>query len=208
MRHRDDLPTGNKPAPGDLAFVQGFVNTVDLESGRDALATPAEVGRWLEHHGLVAPSTPVGAAERERVIAFREALRALLRSHHGQPLEAAARAALEAAAVPLRLHFPAAGGGRLEPVGDGVDGALGRLQAILYRAMAEGHWDRLKVCLNDTCQWAFYDASRNRSGTWCTMEVCGNRMKVRAHRRRQSGEDEPEDESRGAPESAPDGATT
>jgi predicted RNA-binding Zn ribbon-like protein len=52
--------------------------------------------------------------------------------------------------------------------------------------MLQGIWPRLKICLSDTCQWAFYDASKNRSGNWCSMEVCGNRMKVRSHRRRKS----------------------
>jgi predicted RNA-binding Zn ribbon-like protein len=48
----------------------------------------------------------------------------------------------------------------------------------------------LKICTNDECQWAFYDHSRNRSGAWCTMAVCGNRMKGRAFRRRQAESDE------------------
>ncbi|MGH2778535.1 MAG: CGNR zinc finger domain-containing protein, partial [Actinomycetota bacterium] len=31
---------------------------------------------------------------------------------------------------------------------------------------------------------AFYDHSKNRSGKWCTMRVCGNRAKTRAYRER------------------------
>jgi len=54
------------------------------------------------------------------------------------------------------------------------------------RAKEEGIWSRLKVCPNEACQWAFYDRSRNRSGRWCMMEVCGNRMKARSFRQRQS----------------------
>jgi len=42
----------------------------------------------------------------------------------------------------------------------------------------------LKVCPADTCQWAFYDASRKRSAVWCDMRVCGNRAKVRGFRER------------------------
>jgi len=61
---------------------------------------------------------------------------------------------------------------------------MGRLLATMYDAMATGTWVRLKACTNDECQWAFYDHSRNRSGAWCTMAVCGNRMKGRAFRRR------------------------
>ena len=48
--------------------------------------------------------------------------------------------------------------------------------------MADGTWRRLKACREDTCQWAFYDRSKNRSGTWCSMAVCGNRAKARAYR--------------------------
>ncbi len=57
--------------------------------------------------------------------------------------------------------------------------------AIVVRAMADGSWSRIKACRNDTCRWLFYDQSRNRSGTWCTMAICGSRMKARAYRARQ-----------------------
>jgi predicted RNA-binding Zn ribbon-like protein len=52
--------------------------------------------------------------------------------------------------------------------------------------MAAGTWDRLKACRQETCRWAFYDNTKNRSGVWCTMEVCGNRAKARSYRERQS----------------------
>jgi len=41
--------------------------------------------------------------------------------------------------------------------------------------------ERLGTC--DGCDWLFIDTSRNRSRRWCTMEDCGNRAKVRRHRR-------------------------
>ncbi|WP_221891064.1 CGNR zinc finger domain-containing protein [Microbispora sp. KK1-11] len=44
-------------------------------------------------------------------------------------------------------------------------------------ALADGTWARLKVCVNDDCQWAFYDNSRSRTGRWCSMRLCGNRAK-------------------------------
>ena len=34
------------------------------------------------------------------------------------------------------------------------------------------------------CGWLFIDTSRNHSRRWCTMEDCGNRAKVRRHRKR------------------------
>jgi predicted RNA-binding Zn ribbon-like protein len=51
--------------------------------------------------------------------------------------------------------------------------------------MHDGTWSRMKACRNDTCHWAFYDASRNRSGKWCSMAICGNRAKVANYRERQ-----------------------
>jgi predicted RNA-binding Zn ribbon-like protein len=61
---------------------------------------------------------------------------------------------------------------------------LARLAAIVARSQAEGTWPRMKACPNDSCHWAFYDRSRNRSRTWCTMSVCGNRAKARSYRAR------------------------
>jgi predicted RNA-binding Zn ribbon-like protein len=54
-------------------------------------------------------------------------------------------------------------------------------------AMLDGSWARLKACAGPECEWAFYDRSRNRSGLWCDMAVCGSRHKVRAYRSRQRG---------------------
>jgi predicted RNA-binding Zn ribbon-like protein len=51
--------------------------------------------------------------------------------------------------------------------------------------MAAGTFQRLKVCANEACQLTFFDSSKNRSGRWCSMSRCGNRMKGRAYRRRQ-----------------------
>jgi predicted RNA-binding Zn ribbon-like protein len=61
---------------------------------------------------------------------------------------------------------------------------MGRLLAIVADAQEAGTWPRLKACLADDCQWAFYDLSRNRSAVWCDMRVCGNRAKVRGFRER------------------------
>jgi predicted RNA-binding Zn ribbon-like protein len=119
-------------------------------------------------------------------IELREALRAHLLAHHGVPLDPAAVATLDAASrrARLTLRFTGPDQTLLEPAAGGVDGALGRLLAIIDAAVQDGSWQRLKVCPAETCQWAFYDASRNRSAVWCDMRVCGNRAKVRGYRER------------------------
>lgn len=176
------------PAPGSLGLVQAFVNTLDLETGGDELADRPALGAWLAARGLLPPATPVAAADLERAVELRQALRALLLANHDGRPERAALQVLDRTAADARLgpRFRASGRYRLEPATAGVRGALGRVVAAVSEAMDEGTWPRLKACRNDACQWAFYDASRNRSGAWCRMAVCGNRMKVRAFRRRRS----------------------
>ncbi|MEP6468748.1 MAG: CGNR zinc finger domain-containing protein [Chloroflexota bacterium] len=60
----------------------------------------------------------------------------------------------------------------------------GRVTCQRALVVACSSWSRVKACRNDTCRWLFYDHSRNRSGTWCAMAICGSRMKSRAYRSR------------------------
>lgn len=179
----------SNPAPGALETVRAFVNTLDIDDGIELLTGPDELAHWLAEHDLAdggATDLRAGAADVRHAIELREALRAHLLAHHDQPLPADAAATLDAAAqrARLTLRFSGPDATSLEPGAGGVDGALGRLLAIVARAIEDGTWRRLKVCPADTCQWAFYDASRNRSAVWCDMRVCGNRAKVRGFRER------------------------
>ena len=72
----------------------------------------------------------------------------------------------------------------LAPAIPGFAGAMARLLVPVAQAIGDGSWQRVKACRANDCRWAFYDRSRNRSGVWCEMAVCGNRTKVRAYRER------------------------
>ncbi len=65
---------------------------------------------------------------------------------------------------------------------------MGTLLIPVAESIADGSWQRAKACRASDCMWAFYDRSRNRSGTWCDMAVCGNRTKVRAYRARSTAD--------------------
>ena len=177
------MPT---PAPHELAVLEAFVNTWDLEDDADALPTPAALSEWLAEHGLSEPGEAFGHEDLARAVAFREALRALLLANNGDALDPAAPVALSEAADRARLTVAVDADGRasVEPRAGGVDRAFGRLLAIVARAQAEGSWERMKACPWHTCHVAFYDHSRNRSRTWCSMAVCGNRAKAQTYRRR------------------------
>jgi predicted RNA-binding Zn ribbon-like protein len=174
-------------APGELEHVRAFVNTIDLEEGTEELSGRDELAGWLVHHELAPAGLVATSADVEHAVGLREALRAVLLAHnadgfvHGDVAAALDRAA---ARSDLRLRFDKTGSGTLEPEAGGVDGAIGRLLAIVHRSAADGTWSRLKACRDETCAWAFYDHTKNRSGAWCNMAVCGNRAKARAYRER------------------------
>jgi len=176
----------SNPAPGELELVRAFINTWDADEGREDVAGPAELRAWLTEHDLLDARARVTALDHRQAIAVRESLRAVLLAHAGLDLDPSAPPVLDEAARRARLgvRFDAHGHVRMAPEAGGVAGALGRLLAIVAAAQDEGTWARLKACLADDCQWAFFDRSRNRSAVWCDMKVCGNRQKVRSYRER------------------------
>ena len=161
MSPRYDVP---KAAPQPLREVQLFVNSVDLEHELDWLPD------WLAERGLD------GALDRAR--ALREALRALVLSNNGAMVDPDALELVNGAAARLPLQLEADGRLRVGAGRDALDGVV----AIALGAMLDGTWPRLKACRN--CCWSFYDYSPNRSATWCSMQLCGNRKKTRAYRNR------------------------
>jgi predicted RNA-binding Zn ribbon-like protein len=164
-------------------FVSAILRRVPLD---DELRPPHAAGDWLAERGLLAPGSAVSATGLERLIELRELLRHLAAANNGHPLEPEVLPALNriAAAAPLVVRFQSHSEAGLAPAVDGIDGAIGRLLAMVFAAMSDGTWQRLKRCPGTGCPATFYDASRNRTGTWCAMSVCGNRTKVRKYQQR------------------------
>lgn len=163
-------------APGRLELVRRFANTLDLEHGREALHSPAQLQKLLVELGLIDRGARVTGDHLARAHDLRDTLRRLALANNGVATDAALEATLT-----VRVDDR---DGVLEPVERDVDGAFADLVGIVYTAMADGSWTRLKACRRDVCRWLFYDRSRNRSAVWCQMSVCGNRTKTRAYRAR------------------------
>jgi predicted RNA-binding Zn ribbon-like protein len=165
--------------------VQAFLNSfydLELEHGAELLSDPASLESWLRRRGLIDGSGALRPVDLTRALVVRERLRDL--AHGTAALEQLNEAATGAT---VEVRFSAAGPRFTASPGAGIDGALGRLLAIAATAMIDGSWDRLKVCPGEHCGWAFYDHSRNQTGRWCSMAVCGGRAKARAHYHRQRG---------------------
>jgi len=196
-----------RQAPGELERVRRFVNTREVGHVTDRLTDPPALAAWLEQEGLAPAGTRATRVDLGRAVALREALRVILLAHTGAagdggadeadgadgaggadtaPADACRVLDEAAARARLRVRFGDDGGASLAPDARGVNGALGRLVAIVHESISQGTWGRLKVCRDRSCEWAFYDHTKNRSGTWCSMEGCGNRAKARAFRERRA----------------------
>ncbi|MBY0247927.1 MAG: CGNR zinc finger domain-containing protein [Nitrospiraceae bacterium] len=53
--------------------------------------------------------------------------------------------------------------------------------------LSSSHLFLIKKCANAPCILYFLDTTKNHTRNWCSMQMCGNRMKVAAHYRRSRG---------------------
>ncbi len=175
-------------APGRLAIVQDLANSFDLRRGRDELATAEDAARWLAVHGLVESVPGLAKPDLERMHELRAALRGLLLANNGQPQRGDDLDVLNAAIRRSGLwpRVTRDGSARVVNPGHGFLFGLGEILIVVLDAIGDGTWGRLKACPGDACNYAFYDRSRNSSRTWCSMDRCGSRSKMRAYRTRRS----------------------
>jgi predicted RNA-binding Zn ribbon-like protein len=176
---------------GDLAL--DFLNTrmrsagelVDLlQSGRDVLA-------WLEQAGVDVAAVSPGAASPSLLRAarqLREHIRSLVErrkaGRRGDP-SVLNRFLVQARSYPrlvwttpsapttVRIRRPATAQAILAPVAEAA-----------AELLTTADFDRIKRCEDDTCVLWFADQTKSHHRRWCSMEVCGNRHKVTAYRKR------------------------
>ncbi|PRY02622.1 CGNR zinc finger domain-containing protein [Allonocardiopsis opalescens] len=174
------------PARTAAELLRDFANTYDVEQAEESLRAPSDLVEWLAYQGLAPEAAQAGTAALDAALRLRAGLRAALAGHHDGAADHAGLA-LAAAEHPLRLGFdadrpvllPAA-----DPGAEPVEAGLARVVAAVAAAQSDGTWTRVKLCATADCRWAFVDTSKNRSRTWCSMRVCGNRAKTRAYRAR------------------------
>ncbi|TDC25837.1 zf-CGNR multi-domain protein [Streptomyces sp. 8K308] len=177
-----------------LRRIEEFINTRRRDG--DDIGTPPRLADWLHARELLPDDVSVSAAERDRAEAVREGLRALIADNNAKPvssprpdgLNPEARTALAQVArdLPVMLDTTTRPPRLVPCTRASADAALATLLAIVADAVAAGTWTRLKACREPSCRWAFYDHSRNRRRTWCSMETCGNRAKARASHHRKA----------------------
>jgi predicted RNA-binding Zn ribbon-like protein len=176
-------PGGRTPAPKPLRLVQSFENTYDALTDDETLSAPADLLRWTKRNGLV--QVRATSAQFVWLLEFRETLRAVLRAHNGMPLDTVALDSLNelCASAEVGVSFSRRGRPIITSAPEGADGVvIGAILEAAFVGARDGSWERLKAC--PACGWVFFDHSRNRSGMWCTMAICGSRAKMKAYRQR------------------------
>jgi predicted RNA-binding Zn ribbon-like protein len=166
--------------PPAAVLVRDFVNTVEWQEDVESWTTPDRLAAWFaEHTGLTVGALTEDDLRLARRV--REGLRSVLLQHAGhEPLPTAAADLNEALArVALRMRVDDDGELRLGADADGAAAAIAHVLTAVDTLRTDGSWHRMKACARESCRWAYWDTSRNRSGRWCSMAWCGNYVKMR-----------------------------
>ena len=207
---------GKFPMIGNRRWLD-FVNTELIEQGRrvDLLQDFADLVDWLEQAHVLGPAqakqilrrwgpTSKGAGALSAARAFRRLLRDMAEGivHGKRPSTGALdkiNALLRSRTVDVALVRTRHGFERqvsfqprdprhlLAPVAESASDLL-----------CHGDLALIVKCENPRCILYFYDATKNHARRWCSMTVCGNRMKVAAHYRRRRRAREHKSAARGA----------
>jgi predicted RNA-binding Zn ribbon-like protein len=158
----------------DETLLLELLNTTPIIGGtqRDNLAD-AEAGRdWLVEHGQE-PSDN----EWQALVSARNALQDVVRGHATPPKlrpfvdGIAYRASLTDEGIAWVPDLPA--------------GRTAAARAVLaWDKLRTDSPGRLRPCANPECRLFLIDHSKPNSARWCSMAVCGNRMKARRHYQR------------------------
>ncbi len=179
----------NKFAPAPMVAIQALVNTAAAETDEEQLSDPAKTREWLLDSDLVTTEAVVGDDEVAALVEFRTLIQKLLEANLTGEQDRKANEQLGRLAAEHPVSMKVGPDGKvsldIDPAAS-VDDLISQMVGIVFLAQTDSTWSRLKVCAAHDCRWAFYDSSRNRGGTWCQMEVCGNRVKNRTYRSRQS----------------------
>ena len=173
-----------------------FVNS-EIGGGPDrveCLNSDAQVIGWLRGAGLTAELPPRGQQGTllNAALALRETARALL--VHRKAGQAGDPSALN------RVLTRGGGYGELAWKKTGAPEYLQRrriacpedllvpVAEAIAELLAQGDFSLIRKCENPDCTLWFYDRTKSHHRRWCSMAVCGNRMKVAAFRARRKTE--------------------
>jgi predicted RNA-binding Zn ribbon-like protein len=160
----------------DEALLLALLNSAPVIDGEphDELV---DADAWLTAHGWPTAADSVTTNSATELRAARAALKAVVRGE-------ATPASLAPFVQDVRYHTAM--------TDDGIQWTLDDSSARSVAVHAVLAWDtlntsspgRLRACANPDCELFLIDRSKANNARWCSMAVCGNRMKARRHYQR------------------------
>ncbi|WP_327701082.1 CGNR zinc finger domain-containing protein [Streptomyces decoyicus] len=151
-----------------------LLNTTPVVNGivQDQFAEPETARSWQQAHGGSGT-----ADELRNLVQARDALQDVVRG--SRPATSLTPLLKDVTSLP---HVSSAG------VSWELDAPAERRMAVeavmAWSALRETMPGRLRPCANAECRRFLIDRSKTNKGRWCSMAVCGNRMKARRHYQR------------------------
>jgi predicted RNA-binding Zn ribbon-like protein len=162
------LLTG-EPLALDLVNTAWRLDGVD----HDALADRSGHEQWLRENDLAGPATPPA---RRALTEARDAIRAALERPGPTTL-----GALDGILERGRLRVWASKRAAREQLEIASEWRVPWLAVRNLLRLLDEHPERVRRCANPDCVHWFLDTTRSGTRRWCTMSICGNRLKARRH---------------------------
>jgi predicted RNA-binding Zn ribbon-like protein len=158
----------------DEGFLLGVLNSTPVIDGvaTDDFADASRARAWLAGAGGLGTQEELG-----NVLEARRLLQAVVRGE--QPADTLAPVLRGAASVPEIENGAIDWTLRVAP-----ERELAVRAVLTWDALAKNNPGRLRPCANDECRLFLIDHSKAGTARWCSMAVCGNRMKARRHYQR------------------------
>lgn len=161
-------------AAPDEEFLLAILNSTPVIDGvpTDEFGDAAQARAWLASAGGLGTE-----AELRHVLEVRRLLQAVVRGE--QPPDVLAPALRGVTRVPAVTDGQITWTLSVPP-----ERGLAVRAVLAWDALARNSPGRLRSCANDECRLFLIDRSKANTARWCSMAVCGNRMKARRYYQR------------------------
>ena len=172
---------------GSLALDFAYTGDAGDPDGTDwsSIDDAVGLGRWLSER-FSTTDQPMAESEFHDAVTLRNTIGHLARTAaHGSALSANDIDIINLFAATPDLPPALEGGskqaGRSVPLVRQALATIARDAVHLFGPQVNGH---IRECAAQDCHCVYLDTSRSANRRWCSMQRCGNRAKVRAHRER------------------------
>jgi predicted RNA-binding Zn ribbon-like protein len=173
------VPEHRPETPAKYRHLESFL-WHDFEAGRSDWKV------WV-HRKLPSYSPAVAAATFQRAMQLHAVLRSLQAANSGMLIDkelVAGREMLNGLIALYRIEPRLDEDGQVSLATNKPSDPVLHLMLMVLDALQSGFWRRFKLCHEPTCRASYYDASKAAAKTWCSMQTCGSRNKMKRYRAR------------------------